>query len=468
MRKNLKLQTKVSLAFFIAVIACMIILNLFSGFMLKPILVYNSRSNMVTYEKKISEVYRKNPKKVRSKMRNLRDNYVIRTTILSGKGDVYKTNEVRRLVRDNGIVLQMMVDLVTRYEEQGEGAYFEEVYNGAEDLKRIYYVNKIEDDTYIVLSKNIRGIEQDSQIISVYLWVAAGMISILGVIVWSVLTRPFTGTLEKMSRITQNMAHLNFDEKINYNKKDELGILAESIDELSTELEESITHIRQELEFQKELMRNLAHEIKTPLTTICGYTENIQVVVRENERVEEYCQIVLEECDSLNFLAKEMMEVSSLDNSEEFYEKEWIETDTLLEQIEIRTQREMPECMMKVENQNCRIWGNLYLLERAAINYIGNAMKYRIPETEIVITGEIKDKTYIFSVINEGEPIPEKERERIWESFYKVDKSRKRSNSYGIGLAIVRQIAEIHHARTGVRCEDGKNTFYLEIPLQKK
>ena len=100
------------------------------------------------------------------------------------------------------------------------------------------------------------------------------------------------------------------------------------------------------------------------------------------------------------------------------------------------------------------------------MNYVKNAVKYGEKDKEIKILGSIQGEKYAFSVVNEGTEIAEDEKLLLWDLFYKKDKSRRRDSSHGIGLSMVKRIAEIHNGDVGVTSEGGRNTFNLYIPLK--
>ena len=108
------------------------------------------------------------------------------------------------------------------------------------------------------------------------------------------------------------MSQLDFSEKVNYRSNDEIGTLAESIDHLSDKLRENIEQMQRELERRKALIRNISHEIRTPVTTIRGYAENTQIVGPENKKIMHYSDIIIEECDALDDMVKEILEFSGV------------------------------------------------------------------------------------------------------------------------------------------------------------
>ncbi|MCD8008936.1 MAG: HAMP domain-containing histidine kinase [Clostridiales bacterium] len=462
---KLRLRVKVSLAFAVCIVGCMCFLTLVSGLLLKPVFVWQSRTRMVHYGTQISEMLDQDEEEVQDLLSSIYDSYLIHITIITDGDKIASTTEYlngkAEWLKDS----PRLSKILQEFQGQEENPYIIERYNEGDQLRRLYYVRNLGDGSYIIMNKGIKGIEQSVQLVSLFLLCSGGVIALLGTVVWNRLTRRYTNQIEEISQVTQDMANLNFSRKVHYRGHDEIAVLADSVNDLSTKLEKSICDMQRELERRRELLRSLAHEIKTPLTTLRGYTENIQIVEADRPQVNRYCGIMLEECDALDLLAKEMMEASTLDGGEQFYEKEWIDTGTLGEQVRQRITREVPDTPITVEWEGGRIYANAYLLERVVFNYLGNAVKYRTPDTEIQINGRFAGGRFCIQVSSAGEPIPAEERERIWEPFYKRDKSRRRSNGYGLGLFVVRQVAEIHQAEVGLLSQDGRNTFYFNLPI---
>ena len=227
------------------------------------------------------------------------------------------------------------------------------------------------------MSKVIKGIEQTVNISLMIISVIGVFIGIVAMILWYRLTKPFITQMEKMSRITKKMSQLNFDEKIDYHSSDEIGMLANSIDEMSDELKHSIDKLKKDLERRKGLIRDISHEIKTPVTTIRGYTENIQILLPDNKAVQRYCEIMVEECDVIDELVSEMLYMSKLENDGYSYEMVELDFEALKEKLLQRVRNEFLSERVSIEFEVTAVLANATLIERALFNYIANASKYR-------------------------------------------------------------------------------------------
>lgn len=462
---KVRLRTKVSLSFISVMLICMLVLDVAVFTVLEPLFIYDSKIQMLRYSQVIEEVMlgeEPDADVIDGILRSFYESYLITTDVVKDGERI--ASSVAEQFRNNTKKIERYEKLIGEYENSGERDYFKERYD-EDEIRKFFYVHKCADGSYIIMQRKTDGIDQQVKLVIILLLFSELIIMLIGVCIWMVLTAPFTKLLEKMSVITKNISELNFDDKIGYSGKDlELGKLADSIDYLSDELSKSISDMEQELDQKKVMLRNLAHEIKTPLTTIKGYTENIQTVLPDNARVNRYCKIMLDECDSLDFLANEMMHAASFETSERFRVRELLQARDIFE-IVSHVKNGFLEREIQVNYEPAELYANRELLRIVLSNYLDNAVKYSKKNTVIHVEGKCMEDRYLISVTNEGEAIDPSEQDLIWKPFYRTDKSRNRNGSHGIGLSLVKQIAEMHDGQVGVHCKEGMTTFYFSIPM---
>ncbi len=460
------LRFKVTVSFLGAVMLLIFLIVIFSVIFLRPILVRDSAETIQNYGELISDVYAGGSDTVRKTMTMIDSSHDIQTVILSEDMKVVDAyTEIYPNSTKLDLVKSWMEDYLTVPER--DEPYCIEVKDETDNLNRIVYIRRIPTGEYLVMSKVIKGIDQVVDIALLIIAAESILVGIIGVIMCIVLTRPYITQMEKMSRITRKMALLEFDEKIGYKSNDEVGVLASSIDDMSDKLRMSIEKLKTDVERRKRLIRDISHELKTPVTTIRGYTENIQIMTEDNPRIQRYCEIMVEECEVIDELVSEMLYMSKLESDGYSCEEELIDFVLLECRLRQRIENECAEGQAEIEFERADVYGNQVLIERAVLNYILNAVRHCTPDTHITVRGYVQGDHYIFSVENFGEELSEKDRELIWDVFYKKDKARTRSDKgHGIGLAIVRQIAALHKGKTYVESDDGKNIFYFEMPLK--
>ena len=464
MKKSLR--TKVIAVFLVSVVMCMLFLNLLCGVFLRYIFIYDTRNAMVSYSEQIEADMENGSRNMASILRGLNDSYAVTASAVDREANVFFSH--RHLIDDEikqSYKKWMALYEIKKHTNSNTEYFFQQEKDEEGSVDKLIFVTKTKQDVFLIMTKEIKGIDQDIRVASILFSAMSIIIAAIGTVVWSIATRPFTTQIAKMSRITGKMAKLNFEEKINYSSEDEVGILAKSIDSMSEELKESIENLKEDLQKRKCTLRDLAHEIKTPVTTIRGYTESIEYFCQEDERVQKYCKIMLEECDEVTALINEMLTMSLLESDEYIQQSEKISTSRLLHELMIRVGNEFADAEIKADLQPAELYCNADLVERALLNFISNAVKYGEKDKEIILTGKNEKDRYVFSVSNYGAEINGEEQRKIWEAFYKNDKSRKRGGGHGLGLSIVSRIAKSHGGDVDLKSEEGINTFIMWIPL---
>lgn len=460
-------RTKLIAIFLVSVLLCMLFLDLMCGVFLRRIFIYDTKKAMVNYSEQIENEMENGSRNIDKLLRGMNDSYGITASAVDGEANVFFSyrhfidEEIKTSYR------KWMSDYENHISFNQESEhFFEQSKSADEEVDKLIFVTCTDRGIYIIMTKEIKGIDQDIRVVTMLLFGMSIVIVAIGTVVWGYVTRPFTTQIEKMSRITDKMAKLNFEEKINFSSEDEIGTLAKSIDRMSDELRDSIDNLKEDLEKRKCTLRDLAHEIKTPITTIRGYTENIQYFCEENQKVQKYCNIMVDECDEIIALVNEMLMMSLLESDEYISQYESISTQRLSHEVKIRIGNEFAEEKISVEMENGELFCNADLIERALLNFVTNAVKYGEKGKEIILTGRSEKDRYVFSVSNFGAEITEEEKRRIWEAFYKGDKSRRRGEGHGLGLSIVGRIAKSHGGDVDIESEDGKNTFIMWIPAK--
>ncbi len=236
---------------------------------------------------------------------------------------------------------------------------------------------------------------------------------------------------------------------------------------------QDLTQIRSLEQMRQEFVANVSHELKTPITSIKGFTETLQDPDLDSDSRTRFTQTILRQTDRMNALIEDLLELSRLDT-------EAPGTEISEEPILLRPLWEsaIADCAPQIKkrqiavNLDCpadlRIRGNERLLLRTWVNLLDNAIKYS-PEGETVfITIESFDQEVHVKVEDAGPGIPSEHRERIFERFYRVDPGRDREKGgTGLGLAIVRHIVRIHNGNVQVtESRTGGSCFVINLPVE--
>jgi signal transduction histidine kinase len=346
---------------------------------------------------------------------------------------------------------------------------------------RIIMIKKIADNRYVVLYRTFRSLYNATMSAMLFDVIAGVIIIIIGILMVLKLSDYVVKPVKDITEVAEHIANLEFDVKAPENGEDELGQLGRAINQMSGYLESNLSQLQKDIDNRKKLVRNLSHEIKSPVAVIMGYAERLKAVILKNpEKAIPYCEIIANESGRIDNLVKEMLEFSKLERRTEETVLETISVDRLFSQIQKRFEEENIDRKIIYETQyekNDSIRGDAVLLERAIYNLLGNAVAYGSPENlKIRLRGAWNGDYYEIRIYNSGRSIPEELMDTIWDAFIKADEARTRGKQgSGVGLSIVREIVEAHNGYYSVEnVEDGveflisvKNEISRETVLEK-
>lgn len=333
----------------------------------------------------------------------------------------------------------------------------------------LIYARKLDNGNFLILSKSIKGIQESVTISNrFYLFVGIGL-TLVGGLATLIVSRVITKPVIEMSRVAANIAELDFSERIEVATNDELGRLGTSINEISEKLSRSIGRMQQDIVRRKRLVRDLSHELKTPIGVIKGYAEGLQFGVADDpDKTARYCGVIAAECDRMDGMIRQLLELSRLENAETPLNVSVFPVERLLEALDTRFERDVEQKQVRLRmtaRPGAQLKGDFELLDRALSNLLTNAIRHTPEQGEVLLSIELEAKNAILCVRNTGAPIPAEELDRIWDVFYTMDCARGRdSGGHGVGLAIVQSIAALHDGSVSARnMEDGVE-FCMKLP----
>lgn len=289
--------------------------------------------------------------------------------------------------------------------------------------------------------------------------------------------------IRKLRRSIQQVTSGNYGVQCEVEYDDELGSLAANINVLSKTLlakekeseklkekERAALDIERNAERQKnELITNVAHDLRTPLTTIVGYLELIKDdTALSKEDVHKYSGIAYEKSIRLQEMMDDLFEFTKLDNADIKLNKSMINLSGLIMQMTDEFHPSFKDCnitpIVDLPEENIYVQGDGQLLARVFDNLISNALKYGYHNTDLKIEVSGDEKYATVKVINHGDTIASEDIPLLFNKFYRTDSSRNsKTGGTGLGLAITKNIVDLHHGDISVTSDDQITTFIVKF-----
>ena len=219
---------------------------------------------------------------------------------------------------------------------------------------------------------------------------------------------------------------------------------------------------------RREFIVNVSHELKTPIALIQGYAEGLTAGVADDpEDRKFYCDTIADEADRMNKLVMQLLNLSKLELGAEQTYYEDIDLYALCRNAVEKTAVLCASRGLAVRyaDTHVTIRTDGDLLEQVLMNYLSNAIRYTADGGRIEITAAYTENGMRLAIFNEGDGLPEDELPKIWEKFYRTDRARTRkAGGTGIGLSLVRAIADTLHGSCGAENVEGGISFWFELP----
>jgi len=313
-------------------------------------------------------------------------------------------------------------------------------------------------DEFIYAFSSLQPVNEAVQVIKefyYYFYIGAIVIILfLSLIYSNMIAKP----LIKITKSAGKMAKLDFTEKCVVKSNDEIGALATSLNLLSENLNESLTSLKNAntklekdiekekklTEMRKDFVAAVSHELKTPITLIEGYTQALNDDILEGEEKQYFIDVIMDESRKMNSLVSDMLNLSQLESGNFNLVQEDFFIDELVKPLAKKFSSLLNEKNIKLSVdliQNIKVTADWNRIEQVLTNYMTNAIRHTNNGGNIAVTMLNREDTVCVEVENSGNKIDEAETDKIWDTFYKIDKSRTRKlGGTGLGLSIVKNI----------------------------
>ncbi|MBD2872400.1 sensor histidine kinase [Paenibacillus arenilitoris] len=310
-----------------------------------------------------------------------------------------------------------------------------------------------------------------------FLWLTAATLGAgaVSALLHFLLLRPLAASVRRVGEGAERIASGDLQARIEQAGLQEFKQLAERFNHMGSSLEESFRQVKAAESAQRELVANMAHDLRTPLASVQSYVEALEDgVIQDEETFRAYLATIRSEAVRLGELIQDLFELSTLDAAKREPEelRRSIAEDVLVELLPrfampleakaLRLRVELPERALRLRIAPRH-------LQRILQNLIENAVRHSPREGVITIAAEPlngADSVVRFAVADEGEGVPAEERERIFERFYRSDRSRSREGGgAGLGLSIAKRLVEQYGGRIGVRDAGRRGSeFWFTLP----
>ncbi|QXM06848.1 sensor histidine kinase [Crassaminicella indica] len=349
-------------------------------------------------------------------------------------------------------------------------------------MKFLVHAVPLEGNKILILETSVGAIKESVEIAKDF-YVYIGMIAlVLGTILAHWFSKRFTKPIVELNRVAKYMAKLDFSKKYNVKGKDEIAQLGETMNYLSDRLDHTISELnrankklQEDIErerkidlMRKEFISSVSHELKTPIALIQGYAEGLKENVADEQSKDFYCEVIIDEAEKMGKMVKDLLELSKMESGNITIDMETFDIYELVEKVYNKYkpifEEENIHGILEKCDEDLKVIGESSKIEQVLINFINNGINHIGGERNIKLSIKGDNEKVRISVYNTGEHIPEKELQRIWDSFYKLDKARNREyGGTGLGLSIVRGILKLHNSDFGVLNRENGVEFWFEL-----
>lgn len=297
-------------------------------------------------------------------------------------------------------------------------------------------------------------------------WVVAGYIGValvIGFVAFSLLTRP----LRHLRGAMNDFRNDRWNSRVAVTSKDEFGALGETYNRMADEIQEQMRNVQERDQLRREMVANISHDLRTPVASLQGYLETVLLknqTLSAEER-QSFLQTALRNTERLSRLVAELFELAKFDAGEIRIQPEEFPLADLvmdaLQKFQIRADEKKVKLVLRREGDFDTVRADIGLIERAIDNLLDNAIRYTPPGGTVAVALVGQADCVEVRITDTGSGIPKGELSRVFDRFYRVDKSRNDdSGGTGLGLAITKRILDLHQSPISVRSRLNVGTMF--------
>ncbi len=346
---------------------------------------------------------------------------------------------------------------------------------------------QLDGDSYVMLETPRKYIAETANLAIEYTMILSALVFLAGGVLVYFTAARIARPIQQIQEVADQLAGLNFARRCQVGSRDEVGLLAESINYMADRLEENTKELvaanqqlqddlyRQEQsdQLRKTFIANVSHDFKTPLSLITSYAEALRDLPELSPQTrEEYCNIIMDEGYKLSRMVQQLLELSRLESGKQKLELTEFSIGEMIRdaagKVGILLKAKEQRCVLELDD-TLAVQADYQKIDRVVANLLDNSMKYGDQGGDIVIRAFRQNDRCRVEFFNNAPPIDSEKMKNLFLSFYRADGSRTfDTQSYGLGLAIVRATMELHGMGYGVYNAPNGVVFWFELPLAQE
>lgn len=468
--RDLSIKKKLVMVVFSLILGFMIVLLLLNVFFLEDFFIYTLKEVFIEEATEINEVYHNDPKNLLNTLKEHNNINGYKYVIVDAEGFIMLSS-VPEFDENNKMALaKHQFNIISDYKEEITTKKYKYLVlkHPKKEQDQIVIMRYLTSNKTLVISVQLDEIRRNADIANKFFLITGCIMIVLILIVSYILSKKIVKPIIDINHQTAKIANLDFNVSLNYDSKDEIGQLAHSISSISKVLDQKIQDLYQansllknDMISQRQFLASIAHEFKSPIGIIKGYTESIKLNYYETEEEkQDYLNYVLDESDRLNNLVEDIVLLAKLDKRDFKLDISDVDfSNTVLHSLDKYTNL-MKSKGLHVETaikSDLFISGDAVRIEQIVDNMLSNANRYTTENGHIKVSLESVESKAVLSIENTCHEIDKIDLSSLIKPFYRLEESRSReTGGHGLGLTIVNGLVDAHHGETKLSYAEGK------------
>ncbi len=317
---------------------------------------------------------------------------------------------------------------------------------------------KANEEYMIIMNTRVTPVDSTTDTLKFQLWCLTGIMIVLSGVLAVFISRKISKPIMKINESAKILS--NGDYSVEFS-----GSGSKETKELSITLNEAAYELSKVEDLRRELIANVSHDLRTPLTMIIGYAEVMRDIPGEN--TPENVQIVLDESVRLKNLVDDILDISKIESGNYKFEYKPINLTDSIRQILHRYDKLTEYNFIFYHGEDVFVMADEIRISQVVYNIVNNAVNYTGEDKKIILTQSVQDGFVKIEITDSGEGIPQDKLKDIFKRYYKIEKEHKMAKiGSGLGLSIVKNVIEMHGGTFGVVSTEGEgSTFWFTLSV---